>query len=51
MIKFGFCEKNDKQATQLYPLTEFKVRKGHQNLEAAYLSGRYGAIPFIEGFM
>ncbi|NLA52095.1 MAG: ATP-binding protein [Alcaligenaceae bacterium] len=46
-----FCEKNDRQATQLYPLTEFKVRKGHQNLEAAYLSGRYGAIPFIEEFM
>ncbi|QPT41177.1 Predicted ATPase [Oligella ureolytica] len=46
-----FCEKDAKQATQLYPLTDFKVRKGHQNLEAAYLSGRYGATPFIEEFM
>lgn len=42
-----FCEKNENQATRLYSLLDFKPRKGHENLEAAYLSGRYGAIPMI----
>lgn len=43
-----FCEKNEQQATKLYPLTDFKARKGRENLELAYLSGRYGAVPFIK---
>ncbi len=43
-----FCEKNPDQATQLYPLTDFSPRKGRENLELAYLSGRYGALPFIK---
>lgn len=42
-----FCEKDKSQATVLYPLTDFSPRKGRENLEAAYLSGRYGALPFI----
>ena len=42
-----FCEKNNSQATSLYPLTDFSPRKGRENLELAYLSGRYGALPFI----
>ena len=42
-----FCEKDENQATRLYSLLDFKPRKGHENLEAAYLSGRYGAIPMI----
>lgn len=42
-----FCEKGDDQATKLYPLTDFSPRKGRENLELAYLSGRYGALPFI----
>lgn len=42
-----FCEKDESQATVLYPLTDFSPRKGRENLEAAYLSGRYGALPFI----
>ncbi|MCA1779719.1 MAG: ATP-binding protein [Xanthomonadaceae bacterium] len=42
-----FCEKNKGQATELYPLTDFSPRKGRENLEAAYLSGRYGALPFV----
>ena len=46
-----FCEKDDRQATQLYALTDFTVRKGRENLETAYLSGRYGAIPFVKEFM
>jgi uncharacterized protein len=42
-----FCEKNDAQATQLYPLTDFSPRKGREDLEANYLAGRYGALPYI----
>lgn len=44
-----FCEKNDEQATELYPLTDFNPRKEH-NLEQGYLSGRYGALPFLRDF-
>lgn len=41
-----FCEKDAGQATTLYPLTDFSPRKGRENLELAYLSGRYGALPY-----
>jgi AAA15 family ATPase/GTPase len=40
-------EKDDRGATELYPLTNFKPRKD-ENLERGYLQGRYGAIPFLE---
>lgn len=43
-----FCEKDKRQATDLYPLTDFSPRKGRENLEMAYLSGRYGALPFVK---
>lgn len=43
-----FCERNLHQETQLYSLVEFRPRKGLENLERSYLSGRYGAIPFIQ---
>lgn len=42
-----FFEKGQQQASTLYPLTDFSPRKGRENLELAYLSGRYGALPFI----
>ncbi len=42
-----FCEKDQYQATSLYSLSDFSVRKKHENLERSYLSGRYGALPFI----
>jgi AAA15 family ATPase/GTPase len=42
-----FCEKNSEQETQLYPLTDFSPRKGRENLEVAYLAGRYGALPYL----
>jgi len=43
-----FCEKDQHQATSVYPLTDFSPRKGkRENLELAYLSGRYGALPYI----
>ncbi len=40
-----FTEKDVEGATHLYPLTDFRTRKG-DNLERGYLQGRYGAIPF-----
>ena len=40
-----FCEKDNDQASVLYPLSDFSPRKGRENLELAYLSGRYGALP------
>lgn len=43
-----FCERNEKQETRLFPLTDFSPRKGLENLERSYLSGRYGALPFVE---
>lgn len=42
-----FCEKDKHQATVVYPLTDFSPRKGRENLELAYLSGRYGALPYV----
>lgn len=43
-----FCEKDKRQASVLYPLTDFSPRKGRENLELAYFSGRYGALPYIK---
>lgn len=41
------CERNHRQETRLLPLTDFRPRKGYENLERAYLTGRYGALPPI----
>jgi len=43
-----FCEKKNK-STQLYPLSDFSPRKGVEDLEKGYFSGRYGALPFFTG--
>lgn len=40
-----FCEKHEKNSTDIYPLTDFSPRKHRENLELSYLSGRYGALP------
>ena len=42
-----FCEKNKRGETAVYPLTDFSPRKGRENLELGYLSGAYGALPYI----
>lgn len=42
-----FCERDNTQSTLLYPLSDFAVRKRTDNIEKHYLSGRYGALPFI----
>ncbi len=43
-----FCERQPDQSTQLYPLSDFAVRKGTENIERGYLSGRYGALPTLK---
>ena len=42
-----FCERDRNLATSLFPLTDFRPRKGRENLERAYLEGRYGAVPYV----
>nr|MCA8833630.1 ATP-binding protein [Pseudomonadota bacterium] len=42
-----FCERDGKQASTLFPLTDFKPRKGFEDFESYYMSGRYGALPII----
>ncbi len=42
-----FCKKEMDQSTTIYPLSDFSPRKGVENLEKAYLSGRYGALPVV----
>jgi len=42
-----FCEKNTQHSTEVYSLTDFSPRKNRENLESAYLSGRYGSLPFV----
>jgi AAA15 family ATPase/GTPase len=40
-------EKDERGGTHLYPLTEFKPRRG-ENIRSGYLQGRYGAVPLVE---
>ena len=40
-----FIEKDAENATRLYPLSDYKPRKG-EALQKGYLYGRYGALPF-----
>ena len=42
-----FCERNSRQETNLFPLTDFRPRQGAENLERSYLGGRYGALPYV----
>ncbi|MEQ4303741.1 ATP-binding protein [Plantactinospora sp. B6F1] len=41
-------EKDPAGATRLYPLTEFRVRDGLDDVEGRYLKGRYGGVPFFD---
>jgi len=41
-----FAQKDAEQATQLYPLSDYKIHKT-ANIENGYLNGRYGGIPFL----
>ena len=42
-----FVQKDAEGATELFPLTDIRTRKG-DNIEKGYLQGRYGAVPFDE---
>ncbi len=44
-----FTEKDNSGATQLFPLSDYKPRKG-EAIQKGYLAGRYGAIPILEAF-
>ncbi|MFM9264504.1 AAA family ATPase [Tychonema sp. BBK16] len=44
-----FTEKDNKGATDLYSLVEYKVGK-NASFEGDYIIGKYGAIPFIGNF-
>lgn len=44
-----FTQKCENNSTRLYPLSDYKPRKG-EAMQKGYLSGRYGAIPIIEAF-
>ena len=41
-----FAEKDDTQATRIFPLSDFSPRK-HEAWERGYLMGRYGAVPMF----
>jgi AAA15 family ATPase/GTPase len=41
-----FAEKDNEQASHLFPLLDFSPRKG-EALEKGYLGGRYGGIPIL----
>jgi hypothetical protein len=41
-----FTDKSEDNEAHLYPLTDYSPRKG-ESLVRGYLSGRYGAVPFI----
>ena len=41
-----FTQKRPDQSTELYPLSDFKVRNDLA-IDKAYLDGRFGAVPFI----
>lgn len=45
-----FTEKNEKGQTTIFPLTEFKARKG-ENLQRGYLQGRFGAVPALKTYV
>lgn len=40
-------KKNKFHASELYPLSDYKIRDG-EAIEKGYLLGRYGAVPFIK---
>jgi len=44
-----FTEKDKKNVTNLYPLSDYKPRIG-EAMQKGYLAGRYGAIPILEAF-
>lgn len=46
--QFWFTARDRCGAAKLFSLAEFKDRKDSSDFQARYLSGRYGALPFID---
>ena len=44
--QYWFIDKDQRQASRLYSLTDFSPRK-NEALERAYLRARYGGVPSI----
>lgn len=44
-----FLEKDEANASQLYSFLKFEPRE-YETWQTGYLLGRYGAVPFLEGF-
>lgn len=42
-----FVEKDAEQSSSIYSLLDFNPRNDRENWELRYLSGRYGATPFL----
>ena len=42
-----FCEKDRFGCSDLYPLTDFKIRKGTEDFRRSYLKGKFGALPIL----
>lgn len=45
-----FASQEGVQGTHLTPLSDFRVRKGVEDIERYYLDGRYGAVPYLPHF-
>ena len=45
-----FASQEGNNGTYLTPLSDFKVRKGAEDIERYYLDGRYGAVPYLPHF-
>ncbi len=45
-----FVEKDKYEASHMYTLAEFKGVRNDASFEKDYLDGRYGAVPFLNGF-
>ncbi len=45
--QYWFIDKDENHSSSLYPLTDFRPRKG-EAIQNGYLKGRYGALPFID---
>ena len=42
-----FASQEGSNGTYLTPLSDFRVRKGVEDIERHYLNGRYGAVPYL----
>jgi len=50
--QISFIEKNEYGSSEIFSLIEFKEKKGRERTDASfekkYLSGKYGAVPYLD---